>query len=95
MKRLVRASTLVCVLAVSLWQYFPVKPTRPIPLHIDLDTRKVELGEKLFHDPQLSRNDTISCASCRDLETGDVDRKVTSVGSTTPVTFGMHFEVGF
>lgn len=29
-----------------------------------LDSQKIELGRKLFYDPILSQNNTISCASC-------------------------------
>ncbi|MBL7831216.1 MAG: cytochrome-c peroxidase, partial [Saprospiraceae bacterium] len=29
-----------------------------------LTTEKIELGRALFYDPVLSRNNTISCASC-------------------------------
>lgn len=40
----------------------------PIPLSIELNPAKVLLGEQLFHDPDLSRDKSISCASCHDLE---------------------------
>ena len=56
------------------------EPIRPIPLQLALDPRKVELGDKLFHDRQLSRNNTISCASCHDLALGGTDGLVFSVG---------------
>ena len=36
----------------------------PIPAHNPLTVEKVELGERLFHDPRLSETGTISCASC-------------------------------
>ncbi len=36
----------------------------PIPAHNQLSIQKVELGEQLFFDPALSRDGTISCASC-------------------------------
>lgn len=35
----------------------------PIPLTIAVDEGKVRHGEKLYHDPRLSGDDTISCAS--------------------------------
>ena len=56
------------------------EPIVPIPLQLALDPRKVELGEKLFHDRQLSSNNTISCASCHDLALGGTDGLVVSVG---------------
>jgi cytochrome c peroxidase len=57
------------------------EPIQPIPLHMDLDEKKVALGERLFHEPQLSHDNTISCASCHNLKTGGVDRMVNSVGA--------------
>ncbi len=56
------------------------EPIRPIPQQIALPEQKVELGEKLFHDPQLSHNNTISCASCHHLNTGGTDRRIRSLG---------------
>ncbi|MDJ1182429.1 cytochrome-c peroxidase [Roseofilum casamattae] len=56
------------------------EPVAPIPLAIDLDRRKVALGDKLFHDPQLSRDGSISCASCHVLSLGGVDRRQQSIG---------------
>ena len=45
-----------------------------------MDSRKVELGKLLFHDGRLSLDNTISCASCHNLETGGVDNKQYSEG---------------
>jgi len=56
------------------------EPIKPIPQAIQLDNRKVKLGEKLFHDPSLSRDGTVSCASCHNLQTGGTDRLTHSVG---------------
>lgn len=52
----------------------------PIPDSIELDRSKVALGRRLFHDRRLSRDDTISCASCHDLERAGVDANPVSVG---------------
>src|ERR1700729_1677396 len=38
------------------------EPIRPIPVRIALDEAKVSLGERLFHDPRLSHDNTASCA---------------------------------
>lgn len=46
----------------------------------DVDPRKVQLGEEMFHDPRLSSDDTISCASCHDLSNGGVDGLPKPVG---------------
>jgi len=59
---------------------FDHEPIAPLPDHSDLDSRKVALGERLFHDPLLSADNTISCASCHDLDKGGVDRVSHSTG---------------
>lgn len=46
----------------------------------ELDPKLVDLGERLFHDPRLSTDNTISCASCHDLRYGGVDRAPTATG---------------
>ncbi len=55
-------------------------PILPLPLTIQLDPAKVALGNKLFHDPRLSSNDKISCASCHDINTNGADNKAVSTG---------------
>jgi cytochrome c peroxidase len=50
------------------------EPIRPVEPHTALDAAKVELGRLLFHDPRLSRDGTVSCATCHDLRRGGVDR---------------------
>ena len=56
------------------------EPIDPLPLTATLDDKKVALGEKLFNDVRLSRNDTISCSSCHLLAAGGADGLVHSVG---------------
>lgn len=46
---------------------------KPIPDHIKVDAQKVQLGKKLFSDPILSRDGTISCATCHSLQNGGDD----------------------
>lgn len=55
-------------------------PITPLPLKLELDLRKVELGRRLFHDPGLSSNGSVSCASCHRLNRGGVDRLPQSLG---------------
>jgi len=45
----------------------------PIPTHMDVDEKKVQLGKKLFFDTRLSKDNTISCAVCHDLQNGGDD----------------------
>lgn len=56
------------------------EPIQPIPTHLDLDPRTVALGERLFHEPRLSADDSVSCASCHSLELAGTDRRKLSVG---------------
>jgi cytochrome c peroxidase len=53
---------------------------RPIPDGLAVDPVKAALGEKLYHDPRLSGDNTISCASCHDLAKGGTDQQVVSDG---------------
>ena len=46
------------------------EPIQPIPKQIFLNTDIVDLGEKLFHDPLLSKGNKIACASCHQLQNG-------------------------
>ena len=41
---------------------------------------KVALGKKLFFDPRLSRDGTVTCASCHILEEGGDDNRPTAIG---------------
>jgi len=40
---------------------------------VKVDAKKVQLGKKLFFDPILSKDGTISCATCHDLQNGGDD----------------------
>ncbi len=48
-------------------------PIKPIRNGMKVDARKVQLGKKLFFDPILSKDGTISCATCHDLLNGGDD----------------------
>lgn len=56
------------------------QPISPIPQQLQLDAHKVALGERLFHDPRLSRDNTVSCASCHDLAKAGADARPLAVG---------------
>ena len=45
------------------------EPITPIPLPPVQDPRQVALGDRLFHDPRLSHDNTHSCNSCHDIST--------------------------
>ena len=52
----------------------------PLPLALSLDSRKVELGGRLFNDTRLSGDGSVACAHCHNLATGGVDRMPHSRG---------------
>jgi len=52
----------------------------PIPLHMDVNVEKARLGKKLFSDTLLSRDNTISCATCHQLQAGGDDGLAFSFG---------------
>ena len=56
------------------------EPIHPIPLSLEVDPDKAALGKQIFHEPQLSGNDSISCASCHPIESGGMDSKRYSNG---------------
>ena len=51
----------------------------PLPA-VQYDSDKAALGNLLFHDPALSRDGTVSCANCHQLEEGGDDNLPVSVG---------------
>jgi cytochrome c peroxidase len=64
------------------------------------DEQKVALGDRIFHDPRLSKDDTLSCASCHALDKGGTDQERYSTGvggkkgdinSPTVFNSGFHF----
>lgn len=74
------------------------EPIQAIPLQIALNDTKVKLGEKLFHDPLLSHDNSVSCASCHNLHNGGTDHRRHSIGINgaegvvnTPTVFNSGF----
>lgn len=55
-------------------------PIRPLPQNIPLDPARVELGKVLFHDKRLSKDNSVACASCHNLDMGGTDRLSRSIG---------------
>ncbi len=56
------------------------EPIQPIPQTIDVDKPKAKLGRELFFDPILSVDNSISCATCHDIQDGGDDGLVASLG---------------
>jgi len=59
---------------------FDSEQIQPLPSELNLPKEKVALGQQLFNDPRLSKDNTISCQSCHDLNKGGTDRAPTSSG---------------
>ncbi len=79
--RLLRALSLGLTLCLVSAEYgAAAEPIKPVPIMIEVNEAKAELGRRLFHDPRLSKNDTISCATCHDLSAGGDDGAVVSTG---------------
>ncbi len=71
----------------------------PIPQVLEVDSKKAELGRKLYHDKRISGDDTISCATCHDLARGGTDQEKVSTGVrgqkggiNAPTTFNAAFQ---
>jgi cytochrome c peroxidase len=63
------------ILTIFLLQIMVLSATElvPLPTEIKVDTKKVQLGKKLFLDPILSKDKTLSCMSCHDLKHNGAD----------------------
>ena len=53
------------------------RPLLDLP-HLDPD--RVALGQALFHDPRLSHDNSIACATCHDLARGGIDGRQAAIG---------------
>jgi cytochrome c peroxidase len=51
-----------------------------VPKDNPLDLRRVELGKKLYFEPRLSADGTVTCATCHDVSRGFTDRRNASEG---------------
>jgi cytochrome c peroxidase len=70
----------VSVLFVGVQFGFAGEPLILIVKQTGLNSYKVALGEQLFHDPGLSPDGSVSCASCHDLSSGGDDGLRHSLG---------------
>lgn len=55
-------------------------PPVPVPVDNPMTDAKIHLGKQLYFDPRLSRDNTISCASCHRPDAGWADTTPTSEG---------------
>lgn len=67
----------LCILLHNLLAFDLIEP---LPTDFKYDEKKALLGKKLFHDTLLSRDYTISCATCHNISDGGDDNLKYSVG---------------
>ena len=74
--------------AATEWQWrLPTGfPAPAVPADNPMSSEKVELGQRLFHDPRLSGNGTVSCASCHFQSLAFSDGRALSPGATGQLT---------
>lgn len=65
---------------------FAKEPIDPIPEHVQVNAQKAALGKALFFDTLLSKDGTVSCATCHMLKDGGDDN--------LPVSFGIKGQKG-
>jgi len=74
--------TLTFLVSTSLFaapmEKLPANP--PIPSDNPQTAEKFELGKKLFFDKRLSKDNTVSCNSCHNVNAGGEDHRSTSKG---------------
>lgn len=58
----------------------PTAPITPLEPHPNLNPKIVALGQRLFFDKRLSHNNSLSCASCHNLQAGGDDNMPKSIG---------------
>jgi len=56
------------------------EPIEPIPTNLIIDSEKAALGKKLFNDVRLSKDDSVSCASCHEMGMYGTDNRKVSKG---------------
>ncbi|WP_292444178.1 cytochrome c peroxidase [Mesorhizobium sp.] len=66
--------------AATDMQPITMEPISPVPLQVELDQKKVELGRMLFNDSRLSSGNGLSCASCHVLQRALADGQPISAG---------------
>jgi hypothetical protein len=90
--------TAVCCTLCYVVGVHAEEPIKPIPEEIEVNTEKLMLGRMLFHDPRLSKDNTVSCHSCHKLGAGRDDGREVFIGirgrsgvTNTPTVFKSGF----
>jgi cytochrome c peroxidase len=84
--------------AVTNAPWPPLPAEAPVPADNPMTSLKIELGKKLFFDPRVSVDGTVSCNSCHNvMEAGDDDRATSGGvhgqrgGRSSPTVFNSAF----
>jgi len=72
---------LLFVTTLSATRAAAADPIKPLPVTIEYDREKAELGRALFMDPGLSSDKKVACVSCHSFEHGGADPRPVSIGS--------------
>jgi cytochrome c peroxidase len=70
-----RLAALALVIPLGLDLYMPIPEDNPVT------AEKIDLGRRLFNDRRLSRDGSVSCASCHDPQRAFSDGRTTAVGA--------------
>jgi len=62
------------------------EPIKAISIPQQTDARKLALGQKLFHEKRLDKNQRLSCASCHNLRFGGTNRRAQTRNNTGKIT---------
>src|SRR5450759_5200668 len=58
----------------------PLPAHPPVPADNPMSLAKIELGKKLYFDPRMSKDGSVSCNSCHNVMAGGDDNLPTSIG---------------
>jgi len=79
-------------------EHYRNEPITPIPLKIEVDIKKAQLGELLFFDTRLSGSKQLACSSCHQLDAGGDDNVAKGISTingqhiiNTPSIFNAQF----
>ena len=70
----------IALLPIASYAEASKEPIQPLKAVKPTDIKLVELGQKLYFDPRLSKSGFISCNSCHNLSMGGTDNLRTSIG---------------
>lgn len=63
-------------------EFYKQEPILPIPQNVEVNIEKANIGEQLFFDTRLSRNNNRACATCHQLDAGGDDNITTGIAIT-------------